>query len=82
MLQALLHPLILQGWLEAPFFMLVGLIILIVIGVIIIKIAGVFIFLLPAFILAGVVWWLTESQLMAGVAFLFVALLSLTRRKR
>jgi hypothetical protein len=82
MLQALLHPLILQGWLTAPLFMLAGLIILIVIGVIIIKIAGVFIFLLPAFILAGVVWWLTGSQLMAGGAFLFVALLSLTRRRR
>ena len=81
-MQALIHSLILQGWLEAPLFMLVGLIILIVIGVIIIKIAGVFIFLLPAFILAGVVLWLTESQLMAGGAFLFVSLLSLTRRKR
>jgi hypothetical protein len=56
-------------------------ILLIIIGSIIIWIAGTLIFFLPAFIVAGIVYWITGDDTLAGVAFLLVALSSLTRRK-
>jgi hypothetical protein len=56
-------------------------ILLIIIGSIIIWIAGTLIFFLPAFIIAGIVYWITGDDTLAGVAFLLVALSSLTRRK-
>jgi hypothetical protein len=55
---------------------------MIIIGAIIIMIAGVLIMFLPALILAGVVYWLTGSETYTGIAFLIIALLSLTRRRR
>lgn len=55
--------------------------VLILIGAIIIMVAGALLFFLPAAVVAGVVWYLTGNQLYAGVAFLAVAVLSLTRRK-
>ena len=82
MLNQLLYSLIMQKWLAAPIVMLGGLIVLVIIGMIIIFIAGVFIFLLPAVIVAGVVWWLTGSEFMAGVAFLLIAVLSLSKKKK
>jgi len=57
------------------------LILLIIIGSIIIWIAGALIFFLPAFIVAGIVYWITGDDTLAGLAFLLVALSSLTRRK-
>ncbi len=81
MLNQLFYSLIMQKWLAMPFVMLGGLIVLVIIGMIIIFIAGVFIFFLPAIIVAGAVWWFTGSEFMAGVAFLLIALLSLSRRK-
>ena len=58
------------------------LLILLVIGiVIIIIIAKVLLFVLPAAIVAGVVWFLTRSLFWAGVAFLAIAFLSILRRK-
>ncbi len=60
---------------------LVFLFLLLVIGlVIIILLAKVFLFILPAGIIAVVVWFLTGSVFWAGVAFLVVALFSLLRR--
>jgi hypothetical protein len=54
---------------------------LLIIGiVIIILIAKVFLFVLPAGIIALVVWFLTGSLFWAGVAFLVVAFISLLRR--
>jgi hypothetical protein len=57
------------------------LILLIIIGSIIIWIAGALIFFLPAFIVAGIVYWITGDDTLAGLAFLLVALSSLTRKK-
>ena len=81
MLHLLLNPLILQRWLSEPIVMLGGLIVLVIIGAIIIFIAGVFIFFLPAVIVSGIVLWLTGSKFMAGVAFLLISLISLSKRK-
>ena len=61
---------------------ILGLIILAIIGALIILAAGFLLAFLPAFIVAAVVWWLTGNELYAGIGFLAVAVLSLTRRKR
>jgi hypothetical protein len=55
--------------------------ILVLIGVIIIMVVGALLFFLPAAVIAGVVWYLTGSELYAALAFLAVAVISLTRRK-
>lgn len=55
--------------------------ILVLIGVIIIMVVGALLFFLPAAVIAGVVWYLTGSKLYAALAFLAVAVISLTRRK-
>ncbi|MFA5869316.1 MAG: hypothetical protein WC941_06405 [Candidatus Bathyarchaeia archaeon] len=55
--------------------------ILVLIGVIIIMVVGALLFFLPAAVVAGVVWYLTGSELYAALAFLAVAVISLTRRK-
>jgi len=54
---------------------------LLLIGIIIIVlIAKVLLFILPAGIIALVVWFLTGSLFWAGIAFLLVAFISLLRR--
>ena len=54
---------------------------LVVIGiVIIVVVAKIILFVLPAGIVALVVWFLTGSLLWAGVAFLVVAFISILRR--
>jgi len=55
--------------------------VLVLIGVIIIMVVGVLLFFLPAAVIAGVVWFLTGNELYAALAFLAVAVLSLTRKK-
>jgi hypothetical protein len=55
--------------------------VLLLIGVIIIMLVGALLFFLPAAVIAGVVWFLTGREIYAAVAFLVVALLSLTKRK-
>jgi len=55
--------------------------VLVLIGIIIIMMVGALLFLVPAAIVAGVVWYLTGNEFYAGVAFLIVAMLSLTRKK-
>ncbi|MFP3951645.1 MAG: hypothetical protein ACLFVP_05870 [Candidatus Bathyarchaeia archaeon] len=67
--------------LQGPSSLLIGFIILLIIGSIIIAIAGTLIAFLPALIVAGIVWWITGNETFAGVAFLLIALLSLTKRK-
>lgn len=54
---------------------------MILIGIIIIMVVGALLLFLPAAVLAGIVWFLTGNELYTGLAFLAVALLSLTRRK-
>ena len=61
--------------------LLLGLFILVLIGSVIIWVVGALIFFLPAAVIAGVVWYLTGNSDYAGLAFLLVALLSITRRK-
>jgi hypothetical protein len=57
---------------------LVGLIVLVIIGIlVIVLIVGALIVLLPAIIVAIVVWFFTGSFFLAGVAFLIVAIISL-----
>jgi hypothetical protein len=55
--------------------------VLVLIGAIIIMVAGALLFFLPAAVIAGVVWYLTGNELYTGIAFLVIAVLSLTRRK-
>lgn len=55
--------------------------VLLLIGVIIITVVGALLFFLPAAVIAGVVWFLTGKELYAAIAFLAVALISLTKRK-
>jgi len=55
---------------------------LVLIGVIIIMMVGALLFFLPAAVIAGVVWFLTGSELYAALAFLAVAVLSITRKKK
>lgn len=81
MLLQLIQTSVIQKMLSAPMVTVASLIALIIIGAIIIFIAGVLIFFLPAIIVAGIVWWLTGSRLMAGVAFLIISALSLAKRK-
>ena len=64
-----------------PLYDIAFLVLLLVVGlVIIILLAKVLLFILPAGIIALVVWFLTGSVFWAGVAFLIVALISLARR--
>ena len=64
-----------------PLYDLLLLFLLLIIGIaIIIIIAKVILFVLPAGIVAIVVWFLTGSFFWAGVAFLVVAFISLIRR--
>ncbi|MCA1814171.1 MAG: hypothetical protein LC624_09510 [Halobacteriales archaeon] len=59
---------------------LAGLVALVVLGLIVVLAIGAFLFLLPALVIAFVVWLLTHNELLTGVAFLLVALVSLTKR--
>ncbi|MHB1868343.1 MAG: hypothetical protein ACYCPP_05295 [Nitrososphaerales archaeon] len=56
---------------------LVGLIVLIIGILIIVLVIGALIIFLPAIIVAAVVWFLTGSLLLAGIAFLIVAVISI-----
>ena len=64
----------------SPLSLLWSLIILVIIGSIIIAIVGALVFFIPAAIIAGIVWYLTNNPNYAGIAFLVVALMSLLRR--
>ena len=55
--------------------------VLVLIGLIIIMVVGALLFLLPAAIVAGIVWYFTGNELYAGLAFLAIAIISLTRKK-
>ncbi len=61
---------------------LFALILLMIIGIfVIIFIAKVFIFILPAAIIALVVWWLTGgNEVLVGISFLVVCIISIARR--
>ncbi len=54
--------------------------IIVLIGIIIIMVVGALIFFIPAAVIAWVVWFITGSQLYAAVAFLAIAVLSLSRK--
>jgi hypothetical protein len=56
--------------------------ILVIIGLVIIVLIKLFLVLIPAAIVAGIVWFLTGGDLFwTGVAFLVVALISIVFRK-
>jgi len=75
----MLAPISLPGF--SGLYDIVLLILLLFLGlVLIILLVKVVLFVLPAAIVALVVWVLTESFFWAGVAFLVVALISLVRR--
>jgi hypothetical protein len=54
---------------------------LLVVGLLLIMVIGALIFLLPAVILAVVVWFLTGSVFWAGVVFLVIAVISLLKKR-
>jgi hypothetical protein len=58
------------------------LIVFLLIGSIIIWFVGAFIFFIPAIIVAGIVYFITGNDSLAGLAFLLVALSSLTQPRR
>jgi len=70
----------LEGILGSPLLIIGALIALLVIGGIIIFVVGMLLFFVPALIIAGIVWWLTGSELFAGIAFLLVALSALFKK--
>jgi len=63
---------------------LVGLLLLLVfliIGIAIIAfVVKIFLFLLPAAAVALMVWWITNSPTLTGIAFLVIAAISLAKR--
>jgi hypothetical protein len=52
-----------------------------IIGSIIIYVVGALIFFIPAGIISVIVWYVTGNETLTGLAFLIVALSSLTKRK-
>ncbi len=71
---------IIEQLIANPLLIIGGLIILVLIGLFIIVIIGTLILILPALIVAGIVWWLTSSEILAGFAFLLIALLAFARK--
>ena len=63
-----------------PMGEIAGLVALIIIGLIIIFIIHLLLILSPAAIVAFVVWYLTGSGWLAGIAFLVIASLSILRK--
>lgn len=57
-----------------------GLIALIIIGLIIIFLIRLILILIPAAIVAFIVWYITRSSWWAGVAFLVIAALSILKK--
>ena len=56
---------------------LTALVILVIIGLVIIVLIKLFLVLIPAILVAALVWWFTGDLFWAGIAFLVVAALSL-----
>jgi len=61
-------------------FDLMGLIGLIIIGLVIIFVIRLLFMLIPAALVAFVVWFLTDSLWWAGIAFLIIAALSVLKK--
>jgi len=61
-------------------FDLLGLIGLIIIGLVIIFVVRLLFMLIPAALVAFVVWFLTDSLWWAGIAFLIIAALSILKK--
>jgi hypothetical protein len=81
-IQMILFPLLPIDQLGFVFDIFLLLILLIIGIVVIIIIAKVLLFVLPAAIVAAVVWFITGGSLFwAGIAFLAVAFLSILKRK-
>ncbi len=52
--------------LVSPFSIIGALIVMVLIGMIILVVIGALIMLIPAFFVAGIVYWLTGSELLGG----------------
>jgi len=72
---SLLSSLGLPSWLSLPL-----LVVLVIIGLIIIVLIKLFIALLPAIIIAAIVYFLTGDLLWTGIAFVIVALISIAAK--
>lgn len=59
---------------------LLGLLLLVLAGLVVIAVLRAFFFVLPALVVAAIVWLITGDNLLTGAAFLAVALLSLLKR--
>ena len=71
---------LLEALIGSPIIVIVTLLALLITGTIIIFIVGTLLLFLPALIVASVVWWMTGSELLAGGAFLLVALVALAKK--
>jgi len=74
MLSMALLNLGLFGWLVLLALLVIGVII-------IIAIVKVFFFVLPAAVIALVVWLISGSEVLAGIAFIAIAVLSISKRR-
>lgn len=61
-------------------FDILGLIGLIIIGLVIIFVIRLLFMLIPAALVAFIVWFMTESLWLAGIAFLIIAALSVLKK--
>jgi hypothetical protein len=65
-----------------PIGLIWAMLLLFIIGSIIIYIVGALIFFIPAALVAVIVYYITGNENLTGIAFLLVALSSITRRKK
>jgi membrane protein implicated in regulation of membrane protease activity len=61
---------------------IIGLIGLVVIGLVLIAVSRLLVILIPAALVAFIVWFLTRNTWWTGVAFLIVAALSIVKKLR
>jgi len=62
------------------YYEILGLIGLIIIALVIIVVVRLFLILVPAIVVALVVWFITENSWLTGVAFLVIAALSILKK--
>ena len=65
----------------APLLLIALAFIIFIIGIVVTVVLGTLIVLIPAFIVAYIVWWLTGSETLAAVAFLLITLSSFLKKR-
>ncbi|MCS7374340.1 MAG: hypothetical protein NDF56_05110 [archaeon GB-1845-036] len=68
------------GLFLGPIGLLILIVLLFLVGGLIILLIGAAIFFLPALIVAAIVWFISGSRFLAGIAFLIIALLAFLKK--